>query len=409
MRKRIQTGAGWIHTTLILALIIPLLFALIAEEQTAPNLRLYLKCLLIVLPVAATDYAADRCRTLFSYLIISALTLAAAGIAAWAATACMHDSTLSWGYLLFFLGESLFVIVSRLYARLRKKKDREAAAYADPSFQPFSDPLKEPSFAVLIYFGAVYLLALNLNSPAVCNAALFSVIVYVPVTFLYQYVQNTEAYLSLNKRTCNLPSKRIYAIGGGILAIFLLLLLALALPSLFTVSQRHYRDLRKLTADLAFDPETLLPEKYPETPGEDPMAILLAEYGEPGPAPWWIDFILQIIAVCSFLFLAILLLKKIYAVFQDFRTSMDENGDILETLQDTAEDSRKIKIPANRRRLSEKEQIRKEYRRAIRRHRKDRPAIYESPAEIEDHAGIAGNEETAALHTRYELARYGRE
>ena len=83
----------------------------------------------------------------------------------------------------------------------------------------------------------------------------------------------------------------------------------------------------------------------------------------------------------------------------------------MEELQDTAEDIRKIKIPTVRRsrRLSEKERIRKEYRKTIRMHRKDRPAIYESPAEIEDKAGIAGTKETLALHTRYELARYGRE
>ena len=81
----------------------------------------------------------------------------------------------------------------------------------------------------------------------------------------------------------------------------------------------------------------------------------------------------------------------------------------MEELQDTSEDIRKIKISADRRRLSERERIRKKYRRTIRRHRKDRPAVYESPVEIEENAGIAGTEEGVALHMQYELARYGRE
>ena len=211
-------------------------------------------------------------------------------------------------------------------------------------------------------------------------------------------MNETEHYLSLNKRTCNLPSKRIYGIGSGVLAIYLLILILLTLPSLFTVSHRHYRDLAEL-----------MPENNSENMGEDPMAALLEEYGDPTPAPWWVDFIFYAISAIIFVFLAIALMKKVYAVFQDFRITNDENGDIVEELQDTQEDIRKIRIPAGHRRLSEKERIRKEYRKTIRRHRKDRPAIYESPTEIEANAGITGTEEGTALHTRYELARYGQE
>lgn len=409
MRKLIKTSAGWIHTSLILAIIIPLIYALCVEDQTAVGPNLYLKCLIILFPVVITDLAADRCRNLLSYLILCALTFAATGTAAWILAGSLRGSILIWGYLLLLLGETLFVIVNRLTARLQKKKDREAATVADPTFHPFYDILKEPSFLYLLYFGAVYILAVNFNGPAVCNAALFSAVLYALITFLYQYVNETEHYLSLNKRTCNLPSKRIYGIGSGVLAIYLLILILLTLPSLFTISHRHYRDLRDLTSDMQIDYAELMPENNSENMGEDPMAALLEEYGDPTPAPWWMDFIFYAISAIIFVFLAIALMKKVYAVFQDFRITNDENGDIVEELQDTQEDIRKIRIPAGHRRLSEKERIRKEYRKTIRRHRKDRPAIYESPAEIEANAGIAGTEEIAALHTRYELARYGQE
>lgn len=409
MRKLIKTSAGWIHTSLILAIIIPLIYALCVEDQTAVGPNLYLKCLIILFPVVITDLAADRCRNLLSYLILCALTFAATGTAAWILAGSLRGSILIWGYLLLLLGETLFVIVNRLTARLQKKKDRDAATVADPTFHPFYDILKEPSFLYLLYFGAVYILAVNFNGPAVCNAALFSVVLYALITFLYQYVNETEHYLSLNKRTCNLPSKRIYGIGSGVLAIYLLILILLTLPSLFTVSHRHYRDLRELTSDVQIDYAELMPENNSENMGEDPMAALLEEYGDPTPAPWWVDFIFYAISAIIFVFLAIALMKKVYAVFQDFRITNDENGDIVEELQDTQEDIRKIRIPAGHRRLSEKERIRKEYRKTIRRHRKDRPAIYESPAEIEANAGITGTEEGTALHTRYELARYGQE
>lgn len=409
MRKLIKTSAGWIHTSLILAIIIPLIYALCVEDQTAVGPNLYLKCLIILFPVVITDLAADRCRNLLSYLILCMLAFAATGTAAWILAGSLRGSILIWGYLLLLLGETLFVITNRLTARLQKKKDRDAATVADPTFHPFYDILKEPSFLYLLYFGAVYILAVNFNSPSVCNAALFSAVLYALITFLYQYVNETEHYLSLNKRTCNLPSKRIYGIGSGVLAIYLLILMLLTLPSLFTLSHRHYRDLRELTSDVQIDYAELMPENNSENMGEDPMAALLEEYGEPTPAPWWVDFIFYAISAIIFVFLAIALMKKVYAVFQDFRIANDENGDIVEELQDTQEDIRKIRTPAGRRRLSEKERIRKEYRKTIRRHRKDRPAIYESPAEIEANTGIAGTEEIAALHTRYELARYGQE
>lgn len=407
MRKFIKISAGWIHTTLIFAIITPVIYAFFIGDQAAVTPWLYLKCLIIFFPVVITDFAADRCRHLMSYLTFSALTFTATGAAAYSLSASLHDGALRLGYLLPVLGESAFIIINRLAARLRKKTDREAASIADPTFYPFYDILKEPSFLSLLYFGAAYIFAANFNSPSVCNIALFSSIVYVPVTFLYRYVEETEQYLSMNKRTCNLPSKRIYAIGGGILALYLLILMILTLPSLFTISHRQYRDLRELTVDLEIDYTEIMQEHNLEPAGEDFTAAMLAEYGEPTPPPWWVNFIFYSIAVLIFIVLAIALMRKIYAVFQDFLISIDENGDIVEKLQDTAEDMQKIKIPTGRRRLSEKEQIRKKYRKMIRRHRKDRPAIYESPAEIEDKAGIAKTVETLALHTQYEQARYG--
>lgn len=409
MRKLIKITAGWVHTTLILAIIIPLIYALCVKDQAAAGSDLYLKCLIIFLPIMITDLAADRCRHLLTYLFLCMLVFAATGALAWILAGSLHGSVLLWGYLLLLLAETLFVIINRLTARLQKQKDKEAALAADPTYRPFYDILKEPSFPVLIYFGAVYFLAVNFDSPSVCNAALFSAILYAVITFLYQYVCETERYLLLNKRTCNLPSRRIYGIGSGTLAIYLLLLMVLVLPSLVTISHRHYRDLRELTSDLKIEYPEIMPENDTEHTDEDPMAALLAEYGDAAPAPWWLDYIFYLVAAFSFVLLGIALVKKVYAVFQNFRAANDENGDIVEELQDTTEDIRKIKISAGRRRLSERERIRKKYRRTIRRHRKDRPAVYESPVEIEENAGIAGTEEGTALHIQYEQARYGRE
>lgn len=137
------------------------------------------------------------------------------------------------------------------------------------------------------------------------------------------------------------------------------------------------------------------------------MAVLMAEYGEPKPTPRWLILLSYIMEAFVFLFIIILLVKSIISTFHAFRASKDENGDIVEELEDT-DDVRKITLPARRRKLSERERIRKEYRKTIRRNRKDRPAASESPLEIEKNAGIADQKDIQELHRNYELARYGR-
>ncbi len=407
LRILIKKSTGWLHATLIMALIAPLLYALGAERQDTIGQTLYLKCLLIAFPIVVTDFAITKCRSLFSYLIISALTFAATGMAGWTIAGSMRESIMFWGYMLLLLGETVFVIISRIVSRLQKKEAEEAARGEDTSFRPAHDALREPSFLVLLYFMAVYTVALNLDNPPVCNTALFSAILYTPVTFLYHYICETENYLFLHKRTCNLPSKRIYGIGNGMLALFLLLFLLILLPVLFTISGRHYRDLRKWTAPIDIDFTELPTERMEGSPGEDPMAALMAEYGEPKPTPRWLILLSYIMEAFVFLSIIILLVKSIISTFHAFRASKDENGDIVEELEDT-DDVRKIALPARRRKLSERERIRKEYRKTIRRNRKDRPAASESPLEIEKNAGIADQKDIQELHRNYELARYGR-
>lgn len=407
MRKLIKKSAGWIHASLIMAIIAPLLYALGSERQDAIGQTLYLKCLIIVFPVIVTDLAIEKCKGLFSYLFVCALTFLATGMLGWSVAGAVHGSVLFWGYMMLLLGETAFVMISRLVTRLQKKKEEDASYGADPSFRPTPDALREPSFAVLIYFLAVYAFALNLDNPPVCNAALFSAAVYAPVTCIYRYVRETENYLSLNKRTCNLPSRRIYGIGNGMLAIFLLLLMLTLLPALFTVSRRHYRDFRKWSAPIEIDYSEMMETHITESVGEIPLEAMMAEYDEPKPTPQWLIALSDIMEVLIFVFLASLLLKEIFSTFHAFRAAADENGDIVEELEE-AEAARKITRPAARRRLSQREQIRKDYRRTIRRHRKDRPAAYESPTEIETYAGIAESAEGKELHRLYEQARYGR-
>lgn len=408
MRKLIKKSTEWGHATLIIAIIIPLLHALCAEQPDTIGQYLYFKCLVIIFPIVMSDLAIEKCKGLFSYLLACVLIFAATGGLSWIIAGSLQAGVLLWGYMILILIETIFVLLNRLAERLHKKKEADAMLGENPDWHPSYALLREPSFFILIYFAVVYIIALNLNDPAACNAALFSAVIYTLLTFLYQYICETEKYLFLNKRTCNLPSRRIYGIGSGMLAIFLLLLMIVTLPSLFTISHRHYRDLREWASNIEFNYTEPLPENDMEYIGEDPMEALFAEYGEIKPTPQWVTALTYMIEITVFAVLAFMLLKKIYATFRDFRKAVDENGDIIEELKDAEEAVSPVQktTPVRRRKLSERERIRKEYRKTIKRHRKDRPAPYESPREIEMNAGITDNEE---LHQNYERARYGKE
>ena len=407
MRIAAKKTAEWIHATLILAIIMPLLYSFSAEQPDIIGQHLYFKCLVIILPIVATDVAVSKCRSLFSYLISGVIILAVTVAAAWTAAGRLHRSPILWAYLVVLIGETVFLVITRIVERIRRKRDKDASMGEDPSWRPSFDSMRSPSFAVVIFFVVVYALALNLNNPAVCNAALFSGTLYTVITFVHQYVSATETYLSLNKRTCNIPSKRIYGIGNGMLAIFFLLLIIVLLPALFTISNRHYHDLRKSTALIKFDFPELETQFEQTSPEEDPMQALIEQYGEPRPTPKFLIALLYVLEAVIFLFLIAALIKTIIDTFRTFREAADENGDIVEELKNTDEAVKVKRTRISRRKLSDRERVRKEYRKYIRRYRKERPARHESPAEIEKNAGIAESEECKELHRHYELARYG--
>ena len=55
---------------------------------------------------------------------------------------------------------------------------------------------------------------------------------------------------------------------------------------------------------------------------------------------------------------------------------------------------------------TEKERIRRKYRRTIRRARQEAPMQFETPAEIERGADLSSLPDPEAFHTEYERARY---
>ena len=85
---------------------------------------------------------------------------------------------------------------------------------------------------------------------------------------------------------------------------------------------------------------------------------------------------------------------------------MNQEEDKIESLQE--EEAERLPVQKVNDVPKEEMKIRRVYRKFIRKHRKERPAVYETPREIELAAGVADTPEGQKLHEEYELARYGR-
>ena len=108
------------------------------------------------------------------------------------------------------------------------------------------------------------------------------------------------------------------------------------------------------------------------------------------------------------MFMAHWAVKMFRQVFLEFRDSFDENGDKVEELDDESlQKEERLGLRRGVKADSEAERIRRIYRRTIRKHRKEIPAPYESPSELEKNAGLFEDEDMKRLHVKYENVRYG--
>lgn len=393
----------YLHATLIAMLVLPLLYA-IAELQDADGEgMLYLKCLLIFIPIVATEIAVRRLKNLGVYLL-SALAVTGA---MWGVIRLFFAGS-GVLYTIVILAESIFTALIRFQERLRlARQQKENDLYAAPAVSL----LNQPSFGFLWYFAVMYVIGVLFYSKMLCDFALWNGAVYFFVALVYIYMTGTNHYLGLNKRTKSIPRKRIYTIGSGMLGLFAGLVLIAMLPSFFLAGQRRYTDIRTWSDNMQFvEYQPQLPQETGGDgyPGDDWIMMLNEGETPPEPSKFW-TYLGWISIAAGIAFLIYEAVKMLRKVFKEFRDSFDENGDKVEELDDEpSQKEERLNLRRSRRSDSEAERIRRTYRRAIKKHRKEIPAPYESPSEIEKNAGLSEDADMKLLHVKYEGVRYGR-
>ena len=408
MRTKIKRCLEWIHVLMILSMITPLIYMGVMQRDPQLLYQIYFSSYILAVPVIGSMIASRKCRRFWVYLCFVICFFFVTKIGAQIIGNLFPDELASNIYQVCMNVITVFVAVVAYIMRIYRSNRKRAREISDASFIE-SMEVDKPNTKAALLFVAFYLYALNLDCPQVCDLALYSSLLYLLFAVVYEYIKKTEDYLRLNEDACqvrNIPVRRIYGIGKAFLVVLLGLLMLTVIPAILTINNRSYNDIRKsepskrgiIEYEFSVQPMMEIPEFDTDmVPVDDelsPMAVLIVDifiYGT----------LIFVVLLCAYaLFLG---LRKMLRRFE--QASVDEE-DVVESL-DYMDEGEKIGIRRRTWIRSEEDKMRRRYRKFIRRHRKDRPAKYETPTEIETAAGVAETVEGKELHKQYELARYG--
>ena len=407
---RIRHTLEWLHPVLLIQAVCPLMYAFYKERVDAYVLPLYLLAFALVICSAASRIAARRVRTMWLYLLICALSAAATLTLVWVLGGRLLSGALRIALVVEMVIGCIWLIWDSGSIRMRDKRRQKAHEENDISWTDTEVILERPLRVGIAWFAIVYLAGLLNYCPVLCDLALGFGAAYLLIVFVYWQIDATEAFLEKTSGISNVPKRKIRTMRMGMLLIAMVLFLLAVCPALLTGKGRMYRDLRfrEFTAPVAMDFPMEMPE---EMQGEaiDWSELISEEdlYREP---PWWLKYVEEAIAAVFAVVMVWIILRGIAGYFRDFRGAPEENGDVAESLdEDTS-----VKLSGEVRRnpfapLTQREKVRRAYRRAIRRFRKDRPSLHETPSEIEARAVFPEGFDVAGLHSEYEEARYAKE
>ncbi len=422
-----------LHPVLLTALAGPMFYAFFELRGDAWMLPMYLAgfCLL---PLSAVVRAAGaKLRSLWLYLLTAAAALWAVnalcrglmgilfmpltGVPGFAESeaAGFRPAAIPEGLLgaEIVLG-GIWITFSALRLRLRENRRSRARRENDTSWTDRPLLAEKPAPFCLIWFAAAYMAGLCNACPPLCDIALGAGTAYLVLVSVYRLLEVGRRYEDETARLENVPRSKIRRLRGGLLVLLVAGILAAAVPAFLTGGARHYHDLRKWEWDVI----PLTPEAGEQSENEqspEALAELLGENGEYWEPPAWLITLGKWISTAVMIALTAAILRGIWRAVmgtaREFSELPEENGDIAQSLdreEPESEEAGRLRRWLRGQPLTEREKIRREYRRVIRRYRKERPRAGETPAEIEEGAVFPDGFDGKALHERYEKARYGR-
>ena len=372
-RQWAMQAMGWLHLALPLALYGCALSRLLSGDQGLGVV--YLRGLLVVIPVALLDLAAQRIPALWQFLLAS---LGLCGL----------------GWLL--TGTPLAMIPLFLFAFFRARNRL--------SETPVDSLMDAPRLPLVLVFVPVFLYSAFTQGDFLQRLCWVTALVYLLLWAAYQGLRRIEDYLVLNQGMAGLPARRILRICGA--ALLGMVLLAGALIPIGVLGTGFV----PLSLPDLQGVRVAQPDPVEETTIAGSGAIPLQELLGTGegsafqipPIVGQIVFALLCVGLLLGLFWVILHLVR------QFRGSFRDQGDLVQFL---APPKKGEALPRKKRcsppvwDRSPSGRVRRRYRQRVLRAKKEPPEPWRAPAEIEAAAGLRDPQ----LHALYEKARYSRE
>lgn len=408
MRKHIKRCLEWFHIVLILSMLAPVIYMADSQMEPGQIYRIYVAGYLLIVPVIGLLQAEKKCKTFIQYLAIFVCMSFVVELGAQRMSRLVLNERAALVYTVCMIICTVLIAVGAFVTRMYKIRRKEARETQDTTWVEDGFILDKPSKAFSVLFVVIYVIGLFHTCPQICNLALYSTLAYLLVAIAYEYIDSTEEYLKLNEdmyHVQNIPYKRIYGIGKLFIIGYLFLIFLTAIPAFLTAGYREYKEIQVTEFEKVIVPEDI----YIQPPMDAISDPLMTEMEVDPIIPREILLVLDVllyaigvITVVSVLVAAIFVIRKELAQFEK---TADEEEDVVESLEPEKEDEQFF-IGKKAWKRTDEDRIRRLYRKFIRKYRKEVPAIYETPTEIEMIAGVADMEEGKAMHEKYEQARY---
>lgn len=370
-RQLLLRSMGWVHCGMIVALYYGSILQVIEGDSVLP--QAVWRGMLVVVPLAAADFAGELCRKLWQFALVS---LAACGLA--------------WALLGYPLAAAPVAVVCFFRGKNRLSEE------------PVESLLDRPHVSFVLAAVVPFFYSALGGGPLLQKISLVWAACYLLLCCARSGLENIERYLSLNRDVAGVPVKRIVRTSG--LAVLGMLLLAgvLLLPSLMGESRYFRIDPQTKKVQVQATTESVVMEA-PDLPEE--LRELVGESSG-----------FQIPPIISWLFMAVVgvvvaigIFYGVYLILRNFRGTFVDHRDVVQYLrgpedQEERSSDKKRKRPSFWDR-SPNAQVRRRYRRAVERMAKEAPPVWAAPEEIEAKVGL----QNAELHGLYEKARYSRE
>ena len=378
---------------------------------------LYLSALLGLFPVALLlRYSAERASNLWVYLGSVALCIP---ICLGMCELLRRTVFVGWeGLILTGLNGIwvVFLAADDYMIRVAKNRRSLSAQERDPEWKEIKRFTQSPGIPGLVIYLIVYLTGIFFACPSTANIGMVGGIVYLMIAMLRRFISSTDDMLIENRDISRVPAGRIKRIGGKVLMLIASGIIVLSILPLATSRYRYYTDVREWEIEgKKFEQREPDPQEPPVPRSEMDEEINWDDLPQGRPHPFaeaFFNALIKLLAIGGAIGAVVLVRNAIINLFLRFNEKAEDNGDIVMSL----DDDEIIKRPGGIRKrvrasgpLTERERIRREYKRRIKESTEDQPNVSNTPTQLEEAAGLADDPEMRELHVKYEDARYSKE